>query len=298
MIERFAEREELLNALRNQKLVCGNASLAEEIAAAGTMSEVKAGAKIITQDAEETDVFFILAGAFDVLVHGRKVARRFANDHVGEMAAIQPTQKRSATLTATETSVVFQMPGRYLNEFGRKYPELWRLIAKELARRLEQRNAHVLATHSKIHIFLISSAEALDIARTVQNALDHDFAVTLWTDGVFRASWYPIESLERQLDQSDFAIAIAQPDDVAVSRKVSAPTPRDNVIFELGLFIGRIGRQRSFLVEPRGEEIKLPSDFSGITALTYQYYPSDLPARLGVVCNQIRSIFRDLGPNN
>lgn len=298
MVERFVEKEEMLDALRAQKLVCGDALLAEEIAGAGTLIEVKAGTNIITQDTEETEVYFILAGAFDVLVHGRKVARRFANDHVGEMAAIQPTQKRSATLTATESSVALQITGKSFNELGRKYPEIWRLIAKELARRLQQRNAHVLATHNKIRIFIISSAEALEIARAVQNALDHDFTITLWTDGVFRASWYPVESLERQLDQSDFAIAIAQPDDLTVSRGASAPTPRDNVIFELGLFIGRIGRLRSFLIEPRGGEIKLPTDFSGITALTYQYDPGDLPARMGAVCNQIRTIVRDLGPNN
>ncbi len=301
MIERFAKAggsENLLDALRAQKLVCGDASLAQEIADVGTLLEVTPGTSIITQNTEDTDVFFILAGAFDVLVHGRKVARRFANDHIGEMAAIQPTQKRSATLTATETSVVCQVTGATFNDLGRKYPGMWRLIAKELARRLEQRNAHVLATHNKIRIFIISSAEALEIGRAVQNALDHDFTVTLWTDGVFRASWYPVESLERQLDQSDFAIAIAQPDDLTVSRGAPAPTPRDNVIFELGLFIGRIGRQRSLLVEPRGEEIKLPSDFSGITALTYRYDPDDLPARMGSVCNQIRAIVRELGPNN
>lgn len=301
MIERFegeAGRENLLDALRNQKLVVGDGSLAEEIAGTGNLVEVKAGTSIITQGTEDTDVFFILAGAFDVFVHGRKVARRFANDHVGEMAAIQPTQKRSATVTATETSVICQISGTEFNDLGRKYPGVWRLIAKELARRLEQRNAHVLATHSKIRIFIISSAEALAIARTIQNALDHDFTVTLWTDGVFRASWYPVESLEKQLDQSDFAIAIAQPDDLTESRGLSAPTPRDNVIFELGLFIGRIGRQRSFLVEPRGEEVSLPSDFSGITALTYRYDPDDLPSVMGSVCNKIRDIVRELGPNN
>ena len=300
MIERFegeAGRENLLDALRNQKLVVGNAQLAEQIGVE-KLIEVKAGTSVITQGTEDTDVFFILAGAFDILVHGRKVGRRFANDHVGEMAAVQPTQKRSTTVTATETSVVCQLSGAQFNELGRNHPEIWRLIAKELARRLEQRNAHVLATHSKIRIFIISSAEALEIARTIQDALDHDFTVNLWTDGVFRASWYPVESLERQLDQSDFAIAIAQPDDIAESRGVSSPTPRDNVIFELGLFIGRIGRQRSFLVEPRGEEVKLPSDFSGITALSYRYDSNDLPAALGSVCNQIRRIVRELGPNN
>ena len=61
----------------------------------------------------------------------------------------------------------------------------------------------------------------------------------MWTDGVFRASWYPVESLEAQIDQSDFAIAIVQPDDITIKRGVEVATARDNVIFELGLFIGR-----------------------------------------------------------
>jgi CRP/FNR family cyclic AMP-dependent transcriptional regulator len=301
MIERFekeAGRENLLDALRNQKLVGGDASLARDIAEIGNLVEVKAGTAIITQDTEDTDVFFILAGAFDILVHGRRVARRFATDHVGEMAAIQSTQKRSATVIATETSVLCHISGISFNELGRKHVSVWRRMSKELARRLEQRNAHVLATHIKTRIFIISSAEGLEIARAIQNALDYDCTVTLWTDGVFRASWYPIESLEKQLDRSDFAIAVAQPDDFTESRGSSVATPRDNVIFELGLFIGRIGRQRSFLVEPRGEEVKLPTDFSGITALTYRYDTNDLASAMGPVCNKIREIVRDLGPNN
>jgi CRP/FNR family transcriptional regulator, cyclic AMP receptor protein len=182
---------------------------------------------------------------------------------------------------------------------GRHHPDIWRFFAKELARRLEQRNALVTSTRDSVRIFIISSAEALEIARAIQNAFDHDpFKVVVWTDGVFRASWYPVESLERELDQSDFAIAIAQPDDVTVSRSESAPTPRDNVIFELGLFIGRIGRHRSFLVEPRGEETKLPSDLSGITSITYRYDRKDLAAALGPACNRMRDIIKELGPNN
>jgi predicted nucleotide-binding protein len=301
MIERFrgeGGRRNLIEALRNQKIVAGDAGLAEQIADLGILSEVGPGTTIIEQGAEDTDIYLIIVGAFDVIVNGRKVNRRFANDHVGEMAAIQPTQRRSATLVSTEKSVLCKLTEQQLTELGRQYSDIWRLIAKELARRLEQRNVHVTATHDKIRIFIISSAEALEIARTIQNAFEYDFTVVVWTDGVFRASWYPIESLERQLDQSDFAIAVAQPDDITLSRGGSSPTARDNVIFELGLFIGRIGRQRSFLVEPRGEEVKLPSDLSGITALPYRYDPANLAASLGPACNRIRAIIKDLGPNN
>ncbi|MBZ5489887.1 MAG: nucleotide-binding protein [Acidobacteriia bacterium] len=301
MIERFQgehRRQNLIEALRDQKIIAGNATLAERIASMGSLIEVSPGTTIIEQGAEDNDVYLIIAGAFDILVNGRKVARRFANDHVGEMAAIQPSQRRSATNIASEPSVLCKLTEPQLSELGRDFPDIWRLIAKELARRLEQRNAHVTATHDKIRIFIISSVEALEIARTIQNAFEYDFTVVVWTDGVFRASWYPIESLERQLDQSDFAIAVAQPDDITLSRGGSSPTARDNVIFELGLFIGRIGRQRSFLVEPRGEEVKLPTDLSGITALSYKYDPENLASAVGPACNRIRAIIKDLGPNN
>jgi predicted nucleotide-binding protein len=215
------------------------------------------------------------------------------------MSAIQPTQRRSATVIATEDSVVCKLTELQLADLGRQHPDIWRFFAKELARRLEQRNAFVTSTRDRIRVFIISSAEALEVARTIQNAFDHDpFKVIVWTDGVFRASWYPVESLERELDQSDFAIAIAQPDDITRSRGETAPSPRDNVIFELGLFIGRIGRHRSFLVEPRGEEAKLPSDLSGITSITYKYDRKDLAAGLGPACNRIRNIIKELGPNN
>jgi predicted nucleotide-binding protein len=289
----------LAEVLREQKIVAGNDSLALKIAETAELIEVQPGTAIIEQGGADNDVYLIVAGAFDIIVKGRKVARRLPNDHVGEMAAIQPSQRRSATVLATEVSVVCKLTENQLTALAREHPDIWRYFAKELARRLDQRNALVTTTRDRIRVFVISSAEALPIARAIENAFDHDpFTVKIWTDGVFLASWYPVESLERELDRSDFAIAIAQPDDVTQSRGSTAHSPRDNVIFELGLFIGRIGRKRSFLVEPRGEEIRLPSDLSGVTALTYRYDPSDLGASVGPACNRIREIIADLGPNN
>jgi CRP-like cAMP-binding protein len=149
VIERFqleTGRQHLIEALKTQKLVSGDQALAERIADVGTLLEVDAGTAIIEQGAEDNDVFLVIAGAFDILVNGRKVNRRFSNDHVGEMAAIQPTQRRSATCLATEKSVVCKLSEAQLRDLGRQFPEIWRLIAKELARRLEQRNAHVTPT--------------------------------------------------------------------------------------------------------------------------------------------------------
>jgi len=301
MIERFAgesNRRVLVDSLTGQKLFTGNSNLTAEAAVVGELIEVAEGASIIQQGAQDNDVYFIVAGSFDIIVNNRVVARRFTGDHVGEMVAIQPTQRRSATVTAHEISVVLKLSEPQFAELYGKYPNILLQIAKELARRLEQRNTLVTAVSERIRVFVISSAEAIEIARTIQTSFDHDpFNVTVWTDGVFRASHYAIESLERALDQSDVAIAVAQPDDITESRGQQRATPRDNVIFELGFFMGRLGRHRALLVEPRDEEISLPSDLQGIDAITYRYDACNLTRSLAPACNRLRDIIRELGPN-
>jgi len=301
MIERFrGNPNALLDALLQQKLVRGDQAIAAQIAEGAELIQVDPGSAIIDQGGSDNDVYLVLAGSFDIVVNGRIIARRGPGDHVGEMAAIQPSQPRSASVVASTTSVVCRIPNAEFLELANRHPEVWRTLARELARRLEQRNALVSTTHDRIRVFIISSAEALPIARAIENAFEYDpFNVTVWTDGVFKASWYPVESLEQQLDASDFAIAIASPDDRVESRGTVATTARDNVIFELGLFIGRLGRKRSFLLEPRGEEVKLPSDLTGITTIPYRpMLGKDTGLSLGPACNKMREIIRDLGPNN
>ncbi|MFM0007473.1 nucleotide-binding protein [Paraburkholderia dipogonis] len=58
------------------------------------------------------------------------------------------------------------------------------------------------------------------------------------------------------------------------SRSRSRPERRGNVVFEIGLFMGRLGKDRAFLMEPGDYIVKLPSDLTGITAITYRYKPS------------------------
>ena len=71
-----------------------------------------------------------------------------------------------------------------------------------------------------------------------------------------------LESLVERLDDFDFAALILTPDDVTISRDEEMQAPRDNVLLELGLFIGAIGRERSFIVYDRGSNLKLPSDLA------------------------------------
>jgi len=303
MLRRFegdAGRRVRVESLLSQKLVSHNRELAEKMADRLPLKSVGKGEVLIEQDHTDNDVYLILAGSFDVIVNGRTVAQRKANDHVGEMAAIEPTQRRAASIVATEESVVAVLREADLAEFGAQYTEIYLCVARELSRRLLQRNAHVTATHDKIRVFIISSAESLEVARVVQNAFAHDeFLTVVWTDGVFRVTNYTLQSLEDQVDASDFAIAIAHGDDQTHARGKDWPSPRDNVIFELGLFMGRLGRHRAILMEPRGEGIKLPSDLAGVTTIPYRYEKgADAAALMAPACNALRDHIRHNGPNN
>jgi hypothetical protein len=60
----------------------------------------------------------------------------------------------------------------------------------------------------------------------------------------------PIQSLADELANSDFGVFVFSPDDRTRLRDKTHSTVRDNVIFELGLFVGRLGIERSFIVVP------------------------------------------------
>jgi len=60
------------------------------------------------------------------------------------------------------------------------------------------------------------------------------------------------------------------PDDVAVRRNSRFRVARDNVIFELGLFLGSFGPKRTFVVCNRAVLRSIPSDLLGVTLATYE----------------------------
>ena len=78
-----------------------------------------------------------------------------------------------------------------------------------------------------------------------------------------------MEDLEQQIACSDFAVLIAAADDVVISKGSSSSAPRDNVIFELGLFMGALSRKRTFMLVPTGLDLKIPTDLLGLTLLRY-----------------------------
>lgn len=139
-------------------------------------------------------------------------------------------------------------------------------------------------------IFIASSVERLKIAYTIQELLEFDGEVTVWTEGTFKPSSYTLDDLLTAIDSHLFGIFVFVPDDKLMQRENSSPAVRDNLIFEFGLFTGRHGRKNCFFVVPRDVSLHLPSDLAGLTPLTYADKRSDdnLLAALGPACNQVR----------
>ena len=127
----------------------------------------------------------------------------------------------------------------------------------------------------------------------MQELLAHDASVTVWNQGtVFGLGNSTLESLEKAVLTYDFAVFIFTPDDAINTRGVTKSVARDNVLFELGLFIGRLGRNRAFVVNPGNNAISLPSDLAGIGTATYDPSEQEIAAKLGPACNRIRDAIR------
>lgn len=146
----------------------------------------------------------------------------------------------------------------------------------------------------KPKVFVASSVEGLKVAYKMQTNLQHDADLTCWSQGVFSLSVTPIDSITEALAGSDFGIFVFSADDTTMMRGSVSETVRDNVLFELGLFIGRLSKRRCFIVMPDNVDIHIPSDLMGVTPATYSGTRdiSELAASLGPACEEIRTAMK------
>lgn len=116
----------------------------------------------------------------------------------------------------------------------------------------------------KPRIFIGSSKEGLNIATKIKDYFKgNNYECFLWTDDIFKYNDNFLETLMKEASLFDFGFMVFTQDDYIESRGLSATTARDNVIFEYGLFLGRIGREKAYVIKDK--EVKLPSDLLGIS---------------------------------
>lgn len=298
MIERFQgvpSAAVLQEALSAQGIVRGDAAAAADLAEAGVLIEYAPGETLIAQGAADNDICFPCAGRVEIRVNDTRVAVRGGGQQVGEMALVDPGAVRAATVRALETTVALRVSERAFSIVANGRPQLWRLLAQELGSRLRERNLLVRQKNAVPVLFIGCSVEALPVARELQSALAHDsLEAKIWTDGIFVPSRFTIDDLERESKRADFAALLLSPDDRVFSREVESHGPRDNVVFELGLFMGAISRERTVVIQPRELALKVPTDLLGLRPIEYAA-GRDLASAIGPAANELRKLVMSLG---
>jgi hypothetical protein len=143
----------------------------------------------------------------------------------------------------------------------------------------------------KKKLFIGSSSEELKLAEQAKLILEKDFDVTIWNENIWDTSVFKINQnflsdLLKATLQFDFGILLGTNDDKVTFRGKDVLQPRDNVLFELGLFTGRLGTTKcAFLID---KEIKLLSDFGGLSLAQFEMGNSD---SFNSAVNQIRDLF-------
>jgi hypothetical protein len=147
-------------------------------------------------------------------------------------------------------------------------------------------------------MFIGSSSEGKHIADAIHANLERDIETTVWDKNIFLPSEGFLESLVKAVNRFDFGVFVLSRDDAAVIRKEEVSVARDNVIFEAGMFAGKLGRERVSLVVPDdGEKLRLPTDLLGTTTLFYNGLRQDdnWEAATLTACNKIKTAAKKLG---
>ena len=149
----------------------------------------------------------------------------------------------------------------------------------------------------KPRIFLGSSGKQEKLLQGLTRGLEDVAHVEPWTTS-FNPGTTTLERLVELAHEVDFAAFVFARDDWTTnSMSASPPTesgqasPRDNVVFEAGLFGGTLGMRRTFILHANGA--KLPSDLLGLTAVRYGDAKS--AAEMKVINQKLRNAIESEG---
>src|SRR5215212_6374477 len=121
---------------------------------------------------------------------------------------------------------------------------------------------------SKPRIFIGSSGKQAKLLQSITRGLEDVADVEPWTT-TFNPGRSTLDRLVELSQEVDFAAFVFAQDDWTTTDASHSgqASPRDNVVFEAGLFGGALGMRRTFILHARGS--KLPSDLLGLTCVRY-----------------------------
>ena len=141
----------------------------------------------------------------------------------------------------------------------------------------------------KPRIFLGSSGKQAKLLAGLTRGLEEVAHVEAWTTS-FNPGTTTLERLVELTREVDFAAFVFAQDDWTSNSPSALPaptsgqaSPRDNVVFEAGLFGGVLGMRRTFILHAK--DAKLPTDLLGLTCVRYD--GSTAAAEVKVICQKL-----------
>jgi predicted nucleotide-binding protein len=125
--------------------------------------------------------------------------------------------------------------------------------------------AFIIVRLVKPRIFIGSSGSSRNFAEAIHARLEDVAECTVWTAGAFALSTSTLAGLLTNLRDSDFGIFVFAADDDMIVKGKLLKVPRDNVVYEAGLFSGYLCPERCFIVVPKSVEVHVPTDLAGMT---------------------------------
>jgi hypothetical protein len=140
-------------------------------------------------------------------------------------------------------------------------------------------------------LFIFSSSEERDVAAAIGRLLNNDARIKFWDEGFHPGSGGFTETLLAQVEDMDFALFLLTPKDALHNIVGPGRRIRGNVLFELGLCIGRIGRNRTFVLASASTAHDLLPDLAGLTIISYSESRANrnLAVELDPACSLIRA---------
>ena len=144
-------------------------------------------------------------------------------------------------------------------------------------------------------VFVASSKEAINVAHAIQQNLQQGHEVTVWDQAKFRLTHSVLSSLLELRCNADFGAFVLAPDDLTTIRGQTKRSVRDNVLLELGLFLGNLGPDRCFILTPLDSaDLLIPSDLGGLTFAIYDAEHTNIVAGVGAACSQLRNAISEI----
>jgi len=145
---------------------------------------------------------------------------------------------------------------------------------------------------NKPRIFLGSSGKQVKLLQAIERGLEDLADVEPWTT-TFNPGRSTLDRLVELSQEVDFAAFVFAQDDWTTieTSEPGQASPRDNVVFEAGLFGGALGIRRTFILHAEGS--KLPSDLLGLTSIRYD--PATSQADIRAINQKLRNAIESEG---